>query len=287
MRQAHFTSQLLLATAILYACLAPAACVYESVILNFLNEFRMRMCHPIPNLGLPALDPLQLGPAEAAVNNKYLVDFTGSIDDFKLQGLSDFDVPTLTLRPVIGLTSTMNITFPLTHFESLYTAKGSLAYILNLAGDGNAEASITDFSIRISFRMRSLSPLGISNLQIALHLGDLKINFENLLEEERVNEFIHALVNEMGVELLGDVWDYGQGTVVSKVQTVSLPYRCVFTVSLSSMFLHILQAVNNFLGQFTLSDIISIITGGGNGEESAPIFEGVEPDCKLEASTKN
>ncbi|XP_017035544.1 uncharacterized protein [Drosophila kikkawai] len=265
MRQAHFTSQLLLATAILYACLAPASCVYESVILNFLNEFRMRMCHPIPNLGLPALDPLQLGPAEAAVNNKYLVDFTGSIDDFKLQGLSDFDVPTLTLRPVIGLTSTMNITFPLTHFESLYTAKGSLAYILNLAGDGNAEASITDFSIRISFRMRSLSPLGISNLQIALHLGDLKINFENLLEEERVNEFIHALVNEMGVELLGDVWDYGQGTVVSKVQT----------------------AVNHFLGQFTLSDIISIITGGGNGEESAPIFEGVEPDCKLEASTKN
>lgn len=71
--------------------------------------------------------------------------------------------------------------------------------------------------------MRSLSPLGISNLQIELHLGDLKINFDNLLEEERVNDFFHALVNEMGVELLGDVWDYGQGTVVSKVQTVGLP----------------------------------------------------------------
>lgn len=74
MRQAHFTSQLLLATAILSACLAPAACVYESVILNFLEELRMRMCHPIPSLGLPALDPLQLGPAETAVNNKYLVE---------------------------------------------------------------------------------------------------------------------------------------------------------------------------------------------------------------------
>jgi len=61
MQRAKLTSQVLLATAILYACLSPAACVYEAKILAFLQEFRMRMCHPIPNLGLPALDPLQLG----------------------------------------------------------------------------------------------------------------------------------------------------------------------------------------------------------------------------------
>ncbi|KAI8046129.1 uncharacterized protein LOC128266530 [Drosophila gunungcola] len=265
MQRAQLTSQVLLVTAILYACLAPAACVYESQILAFLNEFRMRMCHPIPNLGLPALDPLKLGPAETALNNKYLVDFAGSIDNFTLHGLSDFDVPVLTLNPVPALKSTINVTFPLTYFESLYTAKGSLAYIVNVAGDGNAETSITNFSILISFRLKSLSPLAIYSLQIELHLGDLKINFENLLEEERINEFIHALVNEMGVELLGDVWDYGQGTVVSKVQT----------------------AVNNFLGEFSLQDILQIITGGGGGEESAPIFDGVEPDCKLEASSSN
>lgn len=265
MQRAQYTSQVLLATAILYACLAPAACVYESTILQFLNEFRMRMCHPIPNLGLPALDPLQLGPAETEANNKYLVDFTGSIDNFQLHGLSDFDVPVLSLNVVPGLRNTINVTFPLTHFESLYTAKGSLAYILNLAGDGNAETSITNFSILISFRLRTVSPLSISSLQIELQLGNLWINFDNLVEEERVNEFIHALINELGVELLGDIWDYGQGTVVTKVQTL----------------------VNNFLSQYSLTDIIQIIAGGGGGEESAPIFEGVEPDCKLEASPSN
>lgn len=63
--------------------------------------------------------------------------FTGSIDDFQLHGLSDFDVPALTLR--LLRTSTINVTFPLTYFNSIYTAKGSLAYILNLAGDGDAE----------------------------------------------------------------------------------------------------------------------------------------------------
>ncbi|KAH8332671.1 hypothetical protein KR074_008785 [Drosophila pseudoananassae] len=262
MRQEHFICQVSLAVFILCACLAPATCLYETTILNFLDEFKKRMCHPIPNLGLPALDPLEIKHAEAAVDGNYLVDFTGSIDNFQLHGLSDFEVPELTLR--LLRTSTINVTLPLAYLNSTYTAKGSLAYILNLAGDGDAEASIKDFSVLITFIVSNISPIRIRSLDIQLHLGDLKIHFESLLEEERVNDFIHALVNEMGVELLGDIWDYGQGTVIDKVQT----------------------AINNFLGQFSLTDIIGIITGGGEGEESAPIFDGVEPDCKPEASSR-
>lgn len=51
-------------------------------------------------------------------------------------------------------------------------------------------------------------------------MGDLKMNFDNLMEEERINLFIHDLVNEMGVELLGDIWDYGQTPVVNRVEEV-------------------------------------------------------------------
>lgn len=39
-----------------------------------------------------------------------------------------------------------------------------------------------------------------------------------------------------------------------------------------------LQFINNHI-----SDLLKMITGGGGGEESSPIFEGVEPDCKLDA----
>ncbi|BFF89362.1 uncharacterized protein DMAD_08140 [Drosophila madeirensis] len=258
--------QAVLAMATLYGCLAPGECLYESQIRAFLEAFRMRMCHPIPNLGLPALDPFILGPGQTSMNNKYLIDFTGSIEDFQLHGVSDFEVTQLTLNPVPGLKSTIQINFPHTYFQSLYTAKGSLAYIMNLAGDGNAEASIKDFSLLISFRLRTLSTLGITSLQIELYLGDLKINFDNLLEEERINDFVHALVNELGVELLDDIWSYEQGTVVTKAQTL----------------------LNNFLGQYSLQDILQIIAGGGGeGGESKPIFEGVEPDCKLESDSRN
>ncbi|XP_062127351.1 uncharacterized protein LOC133839705 [Drosophila sulfurigaster albostrigata] len=248
--------QLLLATATIYSCLSPVACVYEDTILNFLDEFRMRMCHPIPSLGLPALDPLQLEHVDTAVNNQYLIDFTGSVDNFKLEGLSDFVVDPLRINIIPGVqTSTVNITFPYTFFKSLYTAKGSLAYILNLAGDGNAEAFIKDFNILITWRIRVSTSLAITALNIQLHLGDLKINFDNLMEEERINDFLHALINELGVELLGDAWDYGQGTVIEKAEAL----------------------INS-----KIADIIKIVIGGGGGEgESTPIFEGVEPDCKL------
>lgn len=69
-----FLLQLILATAIVSSFLPPVASIYEETIKNFLNEFRMRMCHPIPNLGLPALDPLQLSHAETSVNNQYLIE---------------------------------------------------------------------------------------------------------------------------------------------------------------------------------------------------------------------
>ncbi|XP_030565906.1 uncharacterized protein LOC115766255 [Drosophila novamexicana] len=255
--QTGYLWQMLLAVATIYSCLSPVACVYEETIQVFLEEFRMRMCHPIPNLGLPALDPLELGPAETAVNNKYLVDFTGSIEDFKLNGLSDFIVNTLKINVIPGVTrSTINVTFPHTYLKSLYTAKGSLAYILNLSGDGNAEASIEDFSFEISWRIKASTSLAITGLQIEMRMGDLKINFENLLEEKRINDFVHALVNEMGVELLGDIWDYEQNTVVDKVETL----------------------INS-----KIPDLLKIITGGeGGGSESSPIFDGVEPDCKLD-----
>lgn len=68
----------------------------------------------------------------------FIYSFTGSVDNFDLRGLSDFVVNTLKISTVTAR-STVNVTFPYTYFKSLYTAKGSLAYILNLAGDGNGE----------------------------------------------------------------------------------------------------------------------------------------------------
>lgn len=39
-----------------------------------------------------------------------------------------------------------------------------------------------------------------------ISLGGLYLNIEDVVEEPRINEFLHAVINELGIELLNDVW---------------------------------------------------------------------------------
>lgn len=73
----------------------------------------------------------------------------------------------------------------------------------------------------MSWKLKLATTLAITDLQIEILLGDLKMYFQNLMEEERIDNFIHNLINEMGVELLGDVWKYEQTKVVAILETVS------------------------------------------------------------------
>lgn len=93
-----------------------------------------------------------------------------------------------------------------------------------------SRASVKNLSLQISWKLKLSSSLSITDLQIELLLGDLKVNFENLMEEERIDIFLHDLINEMGVELLGDVWKYEQTKVVPKVEAVGIIYiRIIIT----------------------------------------------------------
>ncbi|XP_036336732.1 uncharacterized protein LOC118746851 [Rhagoletis pomonella] len=184
--------------------------------------------------------------------------FYCSVTDFKITGLSDFIINELRISTIRK--SIFNITLPMTALQAIYAAKGSVAYIVNLAGDGDAEAHLKDLSLRISFNLKSGKYLGIRNLSIKITVGELYIDFENLLEDERINDFFHALVNELGLELLADLWTYEQGFLEDYIQ----------------------ESVNIHIGQYTLSDIIKIIGGSGDGE---PIFGSGPPgDCRQNAT---
>lgn len=55
-----------------------------------------------------------------------------------------------------------------------------------------------------------------------LSIGDLWVNIEDLIEEPRVNDFLHAVINELGIELLNDVWEEAQEKgIVQYIENVS------------------------------------------------------------------
>ncbi|XP_065354413.1 uncharacterized protein LOC135948890 [Calliphora vicina] len=256
MKQKIYT---ILASVAIIGCFVPQTeAIMEDAILDFLEEIRNRMCYPL--FGLPALDPFEIEHADFNMDNKYVVDLIGSVTDLRLTGLSDFNVTDLKISTIPLRRSNFNIVLPLTALKSLYKAKGSLAYIVYLDGDGKAEGHIDDVKLSISWVLKTGLTMGIRNLKIELSIGDLFIDIENLMEEQRITDFLHALINELGIELLNDVWIEAQDRGI--VQYAE-------------------DTINKFLGNYSLSDIIRIIGGiasGGGSEE--PPFGGAPADCK-------
>ncbi|XP_061396722.1 uncharacterized protein LOC133332339 [Musca vetustissima] len=234
----------------------------EDAILEFLDELKMRMCHPIPKFGLPALDPLRIGHVEAEMDNKYIVDFTGSVTDLELTGLSDFEVTSLKITTTPLRRSNIEIVLPKAVLKTLYTAKGSIARVVNMNGDGEAEGYIQDGRVAISWIFSiGLSSVGIRSLTIEISLGGLWVNIEDIIEEPRINDFLHAVINELGIELLNDVWVEAQD--MGAVKFVE-------------------NKINGIMGAYSLTDLLKIIGGivsGGGGEGGGP-FDGIPPDCK-------
>lgn len=243
----------------IFGCFVPQTeALAEQQILDFLEEVRNRMCYPL--FGLPALDPLEIKHVEYNMNNKYIIDFSGSLTNFRLTGISDFNVTDLKITTVPTRRSSLEVIMPLTALKSLYTAKGSVAYIVNLNGDGTAEGHVGDLKISISWIFKTGFSIGIRSLRIEISIGDLFLNIEDVIEEPRINDFLHALINEMGIELLNDLWVEAQGRGIIEF---------------------IEDTFNNFAGSYSLGDILrivgGIIAGGGDDE---PAFGGLPADCK-------
>ncbi|XP_073825647.1 uncharacterized protein [Musca autumnalis] len=235
----------------------------EDAILSFLDELKMRMCHPM--FGLPALDPLRIGHVAGEMDNKYIVDFSGSVTNFALTGLSDFEVTSLKITTTPLRRSNIEIVLPKAVLKTLYTAKGSIARVVNLNGDGTAEGYIEDGRIAISWILSiGLNSVGIRSLTIEISLGGLWANIEDVIEEPRVNAFLHAVINELGIELLNDVWVEAQN--MGAVKFVE-------------------NKINSIMGQYSITDLLKIIGGivgggGSEGGEGGGIFDGIPPDCK-------
>lgn len=112
------------------------------------------------------------------------------------------------------------------------------------------------------------------------------MNIKNLTEEPRLNHFLHALINEMGIELLNDLWVIAQDKGVTKyIEKVSRPRTYLYTFvsmyiqdNIYQLFSLLFQTLNMAMDKYTLNDILKIINSISGGE--GPPFGGIPADCK-------
>ncbi|KAL9872246.1 uncharacterized protein ACN427_014207 isoform 3-T3 [Glossina fuscipes fuscipes] len=177
----------------------PFAALKEDKIITFVNELNLRMCHPIPKLGLPALDPLEIRNFTVTLDNKYLV-----------------------------------------------------------------EGSVQNAEIHMKWRTNIFSPkLGIEDLKIRFDIGQALLNIDQLIEDPQIDNFVHEMINDLGVELLNDLWMEKNETIITVTQ----------------------KEINNFIRNYTMHDFFQFVDDMANAAGS--IFAGIPPDCKNMQNIKN
>uniref|UniRef100_A0A1A9V148 Lipid-binding serum glycoprotein N-terminal domain-containing protein n=1 Tax=Glossina austeni TaxID=7395 RepID=A0A1A9V148_GLOAU len=176
----------------------PFVALKEGKIKTFINELNLRMCHPIPKLGLPALDPLEIRNFTVTLDNKYLV-----------------------------------------------------------------EGNVQNTEVHIKWRTNVFSPkLVIKDLKITFDIGQALFNIDQLIEDPQIDNFVHEMINDLGVELLNDLWMEKNETIISVTQ----------------------KEINNFISNYTMHEFFQFVDDMATAAES--IFAGIPPDCKNILHTK-
>ncbi|KAL9872244.1 uncharacterized protein LOC119642595 [Glossina fuscipes] len=237
----------------------PFAALKEDKIITFVNELNLRMCHPIPKLGLPALDPLEIRNFTVTLDNKYLVEFVGCLSNFQIIGLSDIKVD---LK--LSFYSKLDIIIPSINFNTTYSVKGAIDDFVELNGAGRAEGSVQNAEIHMKWRTNIFSPkLGIEDLKIRFDIGQALLNIDQLIEDPQIDNFVHEMINDLGVELLNDLWMEKNETIITVTQ----------------------KEINNFIRNYTMHDFFQFVDDMANAAGS--IFAGIPPDCKNMQNIKN
>ncbi|KAL5286680.1 hypothetical protein ACFFRR_007973 [Megaselia abdita] len=223
-------------------------------IEKFLEDLRLRMCHPIEKLGLPALDPLSKKEMESfELNVKDFLMVDGFARRFEMLGLSDFIINEIKFPSILRQNLVIDLTFPNTTFDSDYKANGTAGYVFPIDGRGDLRGHVSDVQIRIEAKVKIGLRIQISNFKLIFKVGEIYLFAERLVPDERINDFLHAVVNELGLELLEYIWGEKHESLDKAIES----------------------KINAYLKDKPLSEII----GGGSGE---PIFgeDAPPPDCK-------
>uniref|UniRef100_A0A1A9WSF0 Lipid-binding serum glycoprotein N-terminal domain-containing protein n=1 Tax=Glossina brevipalpis TaxID=37001 RepID=A0A1A9WSF0_9MUSC len=226
--------------------------IKEAKIKKIIKDLKLRMCHPIPELGLPALDPFEFRNFTVTLNNEYLIDFYGRLTQFQLTGLSDIKVDLM-----LSVNSKIDLIIPSINFNTNYSIKGTIDDFVKLNGAGRAEGSVQNTKIHITWHTNIFSPkLAAENLNITFNIGEALFKIDQLIEDQQIDSFVHQVINELGLELLNDLWMDNNETIIKFTQ----------------------EQINKFIGNYTINDFFQLIDHMAN--EFKSIFDKIPPNCK-------
>ncbi|KAM7352220.1 uncharacterized protein ACRADG_004851 [Cochliomyia hominivorax] len=220
----------------------------SSSVVDAIEGFRDQMPCGFPNLGIPPLAPLKI--AQKSVNiDTPAVKLEGSLENFRLNGLNDFDVTEMKVNPITSKV-TFRFDFRNVNVDTLYDLNMVLkkaGFTIKMVGAGPAKFAIKDFSIAgtMKYSLGVISgKIKLKTLKVVIHIGDVESNIEGILGEGAVNHKMNALLQEAVEKGVNE----NEKLISETIERVAVPM------------------INGVLEKFKLGDLLGGI-GGSDGEK--------------------
>lgn len=216
----------------------------SSQIVDAIEAAKEQMPCGFPEWGIPPLAPLKIAHQDVAIDTQGIQAF-GEINNFRLDGLNDFDIVQFKVNAIL---SRVNFKFNWNHIYfntdyELSTAKGGMG----MKRSGPAKFALKDLTIWgvVKYNLGLISgKLSLKELSVYVSLGEVKSEIGGLSKIPIINKKLNRIIEEWIMLSINDNTE----KVAELTNDLVLPM------------------VNDMLSDMSLSDLLGMIGGGGEGE---------------------
>nr|XP_014099406.1 uncharacterized protein LOC106624242 [Bactrocera oleae] len=219
----------------------------SSVAIDVIENLRDEMPCGFPGLGIPPLTPLKIPHKEVNIDTEAL-QLQGFVDNFRLNGLNDFDIDEMKINAITSKVS-FRFIFRNVNVDTEYDLRLLLkkaGFTINMVGSGPAKFAIKNMDVKgvLKYSLGLVSgKLKLKTLSIRTHIGEVESDIEGIMGEGDINE----KMNEVLAEIVEVAVNENEDNIAATIEKFAVP------------------KVNSLLGDMSLADVIAAV--GGNNEE--------------------
>ena len=169
----------------------------EEILTKFFNEtfelLRECIAHGIPDIQIPALDPLKIPGKQEVQLESFFAYIDASFSNVEMTGLSSIDLPKIEIkdRKIQATTTTKQV-----QAKGDYTLNGHAIKFLTIASDSTFTCDIVSITVTIGLEITNKETDAFDpKAHVEVKFEDMKLNLDGLDHSKIVSKMVNSLLS--------------------------------------------------------------------------------------------